>query len=353
MRYRVAALGVVALLVASVAGAETLRQQSRRSVDLAQVATVTVQNPRGQIELRPSRDRALHLTALKIVRGSRASVVRRLADETQVELVRDGPRYRIRVKYPKGLSVRVNLWEGFNEYTIPRVEMQLVVEVPAGVSVELETASADLASEAVPNPQRLETASGDIVVEAATGPVTIETASGDVRVIRGRGLDVRSVSGDVRIEETRGPLRVATTSGDVNIAGATDSLRIETVSGDVAVERAPGGAWVRTASGEIELRQVTGRLIAESVSADIRATLQGPLREARVESSSGDVTLALASNVSCTIEMRTSSGDIHVDVPSQTRTVSRRLVTAVVREGTAPAWLQTVSGNIHVTRGEP
>jgi hypothetical protein len=353
MGYWVAALGIVALFMASVADGETLRQQSRRSVDLSQVATVTVQNSRGQIELRPSPDRTLHLTALKTVRGPRGSVVRRLADETQVELVREGDRYRIRVKYPKGLSVRVNLWEGFNEHTIPRVEVQLVVEVPIGVSVELETASADLASDAVPNPQRLESASGNIVVEAAHGPVTIETASGDVRVIQGRALDVRSVSGDVRIEETRGPLRVGTASGDVIIAGATDSLRIETVSGDVVVDRAPGGAWVRTASGEIELRQVTGRLIAESVSADIRAGIRGSLREARIESSSGDVTLALASNVSCTIEMRTSSGDIRVDVPSQTKTVSRRLVTAVVREGTAPAWLQTVSGNIHVTRGEP
>ena len=353
MTFRAGALALLALGWTTTAGAETLREQSNRSVELPGVSTVVVQNSRGSIDLRPSPDGQLHLKALKTVKASDASVARRLAGETQVELQRDGGRYKIRVKYPQGMSVRVNLWEGFNEYTMPRSEMQLVVEVPSGVAVELTGASADLGSEAVPNPQRLETASGDIVVESPAGPVTIETASGDIHVNRGRTLEARSVSGDVRIQDMVGPLSIDTASGDVKVAGAGDSIRIETVSGDVVVERAPRGAWVSTASGEIELRHVSGRLFAESVSADIRATLAAPVRETRIESSSGDVNLGLPSNAACTIEMRTTSGELQVDVPSQTKTVSRRQVTAVVRGGTIPVRIETVSGSIVVSRGEP
>lgn len=352
MRYGVVAL-VLGALIAAPAGAETVRQLSRRSVDIGGATTVSVLNSRGQIEVRPSPDRQLHVTALKLIRASTSTLADKLAAETQVELQRDGTQYRIRVKYPKGLSVRVNIWDGINEFTVPRAEMRLVVQVPRGVAIDLDGASADLATEAVSGRQHLETASGDITVESATGSVSISTASGDVTVAEARGLNVTSVSGDVRIEGCRGPVSVGTSSGDVNASGLADSVQVQTVSGDVVVERAPAGARVKTSSGEIRIGQVTGRLFASSVSAEIHARLQGPLREARIESSSGDVTLALAPNASCALEMRTSSGDIDVAVPSQTKTVSRRLVTAVVRQGTAPVWIQTVSGNITVTRGEP
>jgi len=353
MMFRACALGLLVLGWAAAAGAETVREQSSRSVELPGISTVIVQNSRGSIELRPSPDGQLHLKALKTVKASSASVARRLAGETQVELHREGGRYKIRVRYPQGTSVHVNLWEGFNENTVPRSEMLLAVQVPSGVAVELNAASADLGSAGVSNSQRLETASGDIVVESPGGPVTIETASGDIHVSGGRKLEVQSVSGDVRIQDVTGFLSVGTTSGDVRVDGAGDSIRIETVSGDIVVERAPRGAWVSTASGEIELNHVAGRLFAESVSADIRATLAAPVRETRIESSSGDVKLGLASNAACLVEMRTSSGELQVDVPSQTRNVSRRRVTAVVRGGTTPVTIETVSGSILVTRGGP
>ena len=353
MRYGKGALVVLALLAGQPVGAETVRQQSRRAIDIGDATTVAVINARGQIEVRPSPDRQLHVTAYKTIRASSAELAERLAGETKVELRREGPRYGVRVRYPKGTSVRVNIWKGFNELSVPRVEMRLVVLVPPGVALDLDSSSADLATESLSGRQHLQTSSGDIEVASATGPIAIETASGDVTVSESRELKVSSTSGDVRVARSRGPLAVETSSGDVSADGLTDSVRIETVSGDVAVTRAPAGARIKTSSGEIVLHQVTGRLFASSVSSEIRATLEGPIRQARIETSSGDVTLGLGSNASCTLEMRTSSGEIDVEVPSQTKIVSRQLVTAVVRQGTAPVAVQTVSGNITVTRGEP
>lgn len=353
MRCGKEALVVVALLAGQPAGAETVRQQSRRAIDIGDAATVSVINPRGQIEVRPSPDRQLHVTAYKLIHASTAALAEKLADQTKVELAREGPRYGIRVRYPKGTSVRVNIWKGFNELSVPRIEMRLVVLVPAGVAIDLDSSSADLSTEALSGRQHIETSSGDVVVESATGPIAIQTASGDVTVTESRSLSVSSTSGDVRVLRSKGPLTVETSSGDVSADGLTDSVRIATVSGDVSVTRAPAGARIKTSSGEIVLQQVTGRLFASSVSSEIRATLQGPIHEVRIETSSGDVTLGLLPNASCTLEMRTSSGAIDVEVPSQTKIVSRQLVTAVVRQGTAPVSVQTVSGNITVTRGEP
>ena len=95
-------LVILALMqvVPALATAETLHEQSRRSVEISGITQVLAQNARGRIEVRAGSDRALHVTALKIVRALGERTARRLADETFVELGRDGSRYEIRVRYP-------------------------------------------------------------------------------------------------------------------------------------------------------------------------------------------------------------------------------------------------------------
>jgi DUF4097 and DUF4098 domain-containing protein YvlB len=344
---------LLAVSIPVAAHAETLREQSHGTAELSGVSKVVAQNARGRIEVRPSPDRSLHLTAVKIVRAMEASVARRLADETRVELARQGPRYTIRVRYPGAQSVRINLWRGFNELTVPRVEVRLSLEVPAGVAVDLEGASADLFGENLAAPLTLKSASGDAGSEGCTGDVLATTASGDVTIAGARAAWVSTASGDVEIGGTRGPVRVTTSSGDVQIAEMSDSLRVETVSGDISVARAPAGASIGTTSGEIRVRRAAGRVHASSASGDIRVMLEPPLREAQITTSSGDVGLGLADHVGCSIEMRTSSGSLDLGLPCRTRTITRQLVTAVVGEGVAPVVLRTASGNITVTRGEP
>ncbi len=347
----------IALLLGAVAPAvahgETLREQSRRTVDLAGVSTVTVQNARGRIEARPSPDKSLHVTALKIVRASGAAVARRLAEQTLVELARDGARYSIRVRYPRAQSVRINLFEGFNELTIPRVEVQLTVDVPSGIQVELGGASADLHGEGLAGPVTLKCASGDASVRSCDGPVLVSTASGDVSLSDVRSARVSTASGDVQIESARGPVSVHATSGDVSVAQTADSLGIETVSGDVTVARAPAGVSIGTTSGEIDLGYGAGRVRLESVSGDVRAALHAPLAQSDISTTSGDIRLGIAESVGCALELRTSSGTLDLDIPCRTRMVSRRLVTAIVRGGTTPVSLRSLSGSITVTRGEP
>jgi len=369
MRMPLSAMLVVGVVFSAPAGAETVREQSRRTVDIGDAATVAVENSRGWIRVRPSPDRSVHITAIKIVRAGDRDLGERLARETIVELRGDGSRYRIKVKYPRGRSVRANLWGGLSELTHPRVEVHLAVAVPARAAVELDAASADLFSEGLTGAQALSTASGDISVQSATGATVISTASGDISVQSATGATVISTasgdvllsgtraarvstaSGDVQIHGLRGPLDVSTANGDVVVAEATDSLHIQTASGDVRVARAVAGARVTTSSGEIVIDAVSDRLRVSSVSGEVRATLQAPLRSATISTSSGDVVLVLQENVGCTLEMQTSSGSIDVDVPSRTQTVTRQRVTAVVGQGAAPVALRTVSGNITVTRG--
>lgn len=344
---------LLALTLPVAAGAETLREQSRGTVEIPGVSKVVASNARGRVEVRPSPDRSLRLIAVKTARAMEGSVARRLARETVVELAREGPRYLIKVRYPKSESVRINLWQGFTKMSVPRVEVRLSLEVPAGVAVELDGASADLFGENLSAPLTLKSASGDAGADGCTGDVLVSTASGDVTVSGARAAWVSTASGDVEIEASRGPVRVTTTSGDVQVAELSDSLRIETVSGDITVARAPAGVSVGTTSGEIRIRSASGRVRASSASGDIRAMLEPPLRSAEITTSSGEIGLGLAERVGCSIEMRTSSGSLDLSLPCRTRTITRQLVTAVVGNGVTPVQLRTASGDITVTRGEP
>src|SRR5262249_30813942 len=90
---------LVALMVAlpATARAETVREQSRRTVEIPGISRIVAQNSRGRIGVTASADRSLHITALKIVRASSEDAARRLADDTIVELRRDGSEYEIQV----------------------------------------------------------------------------------------------------------------------------------------------------------------------------------------------------------------------------------------------------------------
>ena len=105
------------LAIPASASAETLREQSQRSVEIPGITRVLAQNARGRIEVRSTSDRSLRVTALKIVRAMSNRAARRLADETVVELGREGSTYEIRVRYPH-VSSHINLWQGMSDMSM-------------------------------------------------------------------------------------------------------------------------------------------------------------------------------------------------------------------------------------------
>jgi hypothetical protein len=331
---------------------QTWREQSRRVEPAAGLQTLMVENSRGRVDVHPSADGSLHITALKIVRAPSTGEAQRNARAATVELERDGSRYLIRVRYPRGESVHVNFWDGF-DLSMPRLEVRLSIEVPTAMAVQLIASSGDLFTQDLEGEQRLRASSGDVSVDGARGPVDVATSSGDVSLMDARAARINTSSGDVEVHGRPAMVQVRTGSGDVDIDDASDSLRVETTSGDVTIDRAPRGAVVSTSSGEVRIRSTGGRLAVSTVSGQIQTHVTSPLRDAIFASSSGDIRLGLDSGVGCTLELHTTSGSLDLDVPVKTQTLTRRVVTGVVRNGDAPVTLRTASGSIAVVSGEP
>jgi hypothetical protein len=172
---------------------------------------------------------------------------------------------RVKVVYP-GKSSRVE-------------DTSLIIKVPAGSSLAVNTVSADVSVNGLNGQQRLQSVSGDIRTEAAAEDLECKTVSGNVTVA-GTGqralLTVTTVSGDATVTNVSGEVNGNTVSGNLTIAmGDTSRSRLRSTSGDLGMK----GRIAQDA-----------RLDFESISGNVRLDLQGPVgAEFDVSSFNGDI----------------------------------------------------------------
>jgi DUF4097 and DUF4098 domain-containing protein YvlB len=183
----------------------------------------------------------------------------------RLEFTRAGKLTRVKVIMPKQGS---------------RAESSdLIVKVPAGGSVSVNTVSADVGVQGLRGAQRLQSVSGDIETQSAAEDVECKTVSGNVTV-NGSGarglLTVTTVSGDAQVDRVAGEVNGNTVSGNFTIAmGDTARSRLRSTSGDLGIR----GRLTPDA-----------RLDFESISGNIRLDLDGSAAaEFDVSTFNGDI----------------------------------------------------------------
>ena len=210
------------------------------------------------------------------------------------------------IRIPNGKTVRIYLAAG--EVVVSNVDGDLAVS--AG--------SADIRSSATSGQLVLDTGSGDVSLDGARGEVTLDTGSGDV--------SARNVSG--------GDLMVDTGSGDVTGAGITVSeLNVDTGSGDVTLQSVEATrVLVDTGSGAVEI------------------AFQSSPSDVLVDTGSGDVTLMLPETWESSVELDTSSGDIHSDFRLTIEEMDDDYVRGRVGTGGGSLEVDTGSGDIRLNQ---
>ena len=352
----IATLVALAPLSGSVALAGvSYSERSDRVVDVRGLTALDVNNASGLVQLRPSPDGRLHVTAVKVCRARDRALATRLCGETSVETGAVGSRFDIRVRYPRRIDVHVDFWELFHSHGDdtgfwPHLEVQLLLEVPANLALHVQTSSGDIQSEGMSGTQRLYSSSGDVTVHRSSGPLTVETSSGDLAVEQVVASRLRSSSGDIGVKDA-GALDASTVSGDLSVQGARDSLVLNTTSGDIVVQDAPHGIDGHTISGQLRVRGSCGHVTLGSQSGDVRARVRGPLLAADVESVSGEVGLELAQGMDASLELGSSSGDLDCQAPVRLLQHDRNSLSAQYGRGGPRVRLRTSSGDIHVTSG--
>lgn len=158
-------------------------------------------------------------------------------------------------------------------------DTDLVIRVPAGSSLSVNTVSADIRVRDVTGAQRLQSVSADIDTAVAVEDVECKTVSGDVRVT-GNGqralLNITTVSGDATATRVAGEVNANTVSGNLSFAaGETSRSRLRSTSGDL------------TLAGKLAS---DARLDVESMNGDVRLDFAKPVdAEFDVSSFNGEI----------------------------------------------------------------
>ena len=162
-----------------------------------------------------------------------------------------------------------------------------------------------------------------------------------IRVPAGVVLSVETVSASISVDGVTGELDLEAVSGSVDIVTMPAALDVETVSGNISVESAPADSDVSSVSGKIEIRAAGGSIDVEnvsgktmiyggiiddgdleSVSGDITChAIPGPDGSLDIETMSGTITLMIDTTLVASFDLSTFSGSIENQVgPEPTRT---------------------------------
>jgi Putative adhesin len=174
--------------------------------------------------------------------------------------------------------------------------------------------------------------SGNVSVEGVRSPVDAQTGSGDIRLRDiGSKLHAQTGSGNIRAETVAAPFWAQTGSGDIeaDLTGSGD-VDVHTGSGTIRVRGVKGGVRARTGSGNVE----TDGAVA------------GPWQ---LHSGSGNITLAVGSGNGFNLDVHTSSGSIHSDLPITVQgSLGKHELKGTVKGGGPEVEVSTGSGDVEL-----
>jgi hypothetical protein len=216
---------------------------------------VSVKSITGSIRIRGIEGEDARLTVTYRIRATDEASAQRVLDGGRV-LVDRGPG-SLEVETPERRLATGIAWL----FGGARVGADVMLEVPWGASVTLETVNGTIEAVAMVGEQKYRAVSGEIHMWNLAGNIDAGTLSGSVRLDGGGDVRVRakSISGSVRIRAARiHGMVLSTTSGDIAVAGALDP------AGDHRAESISGSVDFAPLSGvTAELRSVSGSLVSD------------------------------------------------------------------------------------------
>lgn len=164
---------------------------------------------------------------------------------------------------------------------------------------------------------------------------------------------IEGQNGNVYVNGRPGALRITGNTTDIVISGATGPVVAKSNIGRIRVNNAQNRTRLETVNGNIHATMDGGTLLANSTNGSIFATLNGgSVTDCELNSLNGGITLILSEDCSASVVAQTERGTVRTDMllglepPEQ----KRREVRGMIGQGATRLSLQTVNGNIMLTR---
>ena len=206
-----------------------------------------------------------------------------------------------------------------------RGSVDVEVDLPAGSTVDVRTASGDIRATGLLADVHAATGSGDITVHEVAA-ADLKSGSGDLAVqVAQSGVRAKTGSGDVVVGQSGGRVDLASGSGDLQVRRADAEVKAKTGSGDIVVRASVADLDLMTGTGDVVLGGIHGGAV-------------------KVRTGTGDVTLAVASGVAAYLDLNTVTGDVDVDLEAADGPGDAEARTSLA--------VQSGSGDIHVKRAQ-
>lgn len=183
-----------------------------------------------------------------------------------------------------------------------------------GAGVNAETGGGSIEVGTISGEIGLHTGGGSIEVHQANGMVTAETGGGSVEIqSAGQGADIETGGGSIELRRCNGKAKVSTGGGSIDLGDISGPVDIETGGGSIHLSSAKGHVHAQTGGGGIELYGVPSAH-AETGAGGIVVKLVnvgGERNDSVLETSAGDITVYIASDVAVTVRATVDLGNGH------------------------------------------
>lgn len=177
--------------------------------------------------------------------------------------------------------------------------VDVTVELPEGSSIALTNGYGDVRADGSFGEVFVKTGAGDIDVDQTTVSRLVSGA-GRLSLGQSKGKAEVTTAGDMEIGRVAGEAAIKNLNGKTRVGEVVGPLRVRSANGDIFVERARADVSAKTANGDIEIGEVT-------------------LGSVTLDTSSGAISVGLASGTAAWVDARTQYGRVHNDLESGDR----------------------------------
>jgi DUF4097 and DUF4098 domain-containing protein YvlB len=173
-----------------------------------------------------------------------------------------------------------------------------------GGAINAETGGGSIEVGNVASDVSLQTGGGSIKVNSAKGKIEAESGGGSVTIVSGlQGAILETGGGSIQVERCAGHVKASTGGGSIELGDIGGAVEMETGGGSIRLASAKGPVHAETGGGSIELNGVPsaraetggGGIVAKFVASN------GEHHDSQLETSAGDITVYLDSNVNISV----------------------------------------------------
>jgi DUF4097 and DUF4098 domain-containing protein YvlB len=203
-----------------------------------------------------------------------------------------------------GITGRVDAESGGGSMHLDDIGGGVNAETGGG-SINVGTISGDIG---------LHTGGGSIEVHHANGKIVAETGGGSVEIQSGsQSASIETGGGSIEVKQCSGKVKVSTGGGSIDLGDIGGPAEIDTGGGSIHLTSAKGHVSAQTGGGGIELFGVPSAR-AETGAGGIVVKLVNTGAERRdsvLETSAGDITVYIASDVAISVRANVDMGNGH------------------------------------------